>query len=107
MYASNSLMSSGPSGRSDVNAFYTHEKEDFRDLNSRLEHYISRVKGLERDNQELVNKLRHLHETWGQQNSEGKREECAELSVFIESDQLEEILIPGMAGSTYKYGSSR
>ncbi|VDO40808.1 unnamed protein product [Haemonchus placei] len=64
-----------PSGRSrfgDVNAFYPQEKEDFRNLNSRLEQYINLVKGLERDNLQLVNELRHLHESWGQQNTEYK-----------------------------------
>ncbi|KAL6740978.1 hypothetical protein Aduo_014277 [Ancylostoma duodenale] len=64
-----------PSGRSrfgETNAFYPHEKADFQDLNSRLERYISLVKGLERDNAQLVNELRHLHESWGQQNTEYK-----------------------------------
>ncbi|VDO71367.1 unnamed protein product [Heligmosomoides polygyrus] len=64
-----------PSGRSrfgDINAFYPHEKAEFQDLNSRLERYISLVKGLEKDNAQLVHELRHLHESWGQQNIEYK-----------------------------------
>ncbi|CAJ0591077.1 unnamed protein product [Cylicocyclus nassatus] len=64
-----------PSGRSrfgDVNAFYPAEKAEFQELNGRLEQYIFLVKGLERENAQLVNELRNLHETWGQRNNEYK-----------------------------------
>ncbi|KAJ1348338.1 hypothetical protein KIN20_003622 [Parelaphostrongylus tenuis] len=64
-----------PSVRSrfgDANAFYPHEKEEFQDLNSRLERYIALVKQLERENVEMVDELRHLHDSWGVQNTEFK-----------------------------------
>ncbi|CAJ0591076.1 unnamed protein product [Cylicocyclus nassatus] len=66
----NSDFGSGRSRRSYIEtyAFTAEERSDFQDLNSRLERYISLVKGLERDNAQLVNELRQLHESWGQQN---------------------------------------
>ncbi|CAJ0591068.1 unnamed protein product [Cylicocyclus nassatus] len=47
-----------------TDAFYAKEKEDFQDYNNRLERYIHLVKGLERDNSQLVNELRLLADTW-------------------------------------------
>ncbi|WKY10685.1 hypothetical protein Q1695_002781 [Nippostrongylus brasiliensis] len=80
-----------PSGRSrfgDINAFYPHEKAEFQDLNSRLERYISLVKNLENDNARLVTELRHLHESWGQQNTEYKASVSKSLVVSRDESVL-------------------